>query len=839
MPKFLTHRARYRLAFALLGVVAVVILGAWGFELRQTIIAHDAREEEILSRHQQRELEIKADSFRDLFANIYQTSRTISLLPAIRAQAGGNQRHDGSPRSIDAVPGDTRQVLAQLFTNLRSVAPVSEIYYVLDGFAPERGEAPLISLGNEGWATQASARKAGAKVEDYQYAYFVRQLAWFRGAVPEFQVDRGGNPVPVLVSPLLRICGDGDFVVERDDPRNVLGLIHALPVFDVASQRFKGLIALTVSANQLEALLIGVPYLPVREADRKRAAGDGWKLPAQASPFLLTESRYGIEIADRRNPLFAAGAALARVKGQGRWASLPVDLHNDGRWTLHHYLSDADSTRLLRDERAARDFAVRGRFVLLGVLAALFGWGVWLFRSSRRELMWLAHYDPLTELPNRQLFFDRLQVALARARRNDTRVGLFYVDVADLNAVNDAFGHRAGDGILVDLSDRFRRHLRGYDALFRGRFRRMIGTDDTLPVVSRLGGDEFAILCEDIRSDDSIAAIADRILATVSQPFGVNGNRVELRLNIGVAVFPEDADEADGGERLVMCADSAMNECKQNRTSNWMMFNEATRARVERQHTLSLELQTALQRREFEVHYQPKASFADGRIVSLEALLRWKHPVLGSVSPVEFIPALERTGGIIEVGEWVLEQACSDLVRFSEAGYSNLRVSVNVSIRQIRRGNFHETVAAVLARFDIDPDRLILEITESMLFEDLDHGRKEMDRLRSLGVGLAIDDFGTGYSSLNYLQHLPVTWLKLDKQLIDGMVDARASHIVESVIRLAQGLSLRTVAEGIETEAQREHLRSMGCDVMQGFLLSRPLSIDDVLAWLAKRPRGG
>jgi diguanylate cyclase len=835
MPKFISHRVRYRLAFALMGGVALVIVGAWALEMRQTIIAHQAREEEILARHQQRELEIKAESFRDLFASYYQTSRTISLLPAIRAQKGGNRGRGDTTSPAHPVPGEIKHLLEHLFASLHAVAPINEIYYVLDGFAPERGERPLVSLG----APDGADHGADARVENYEYAYLVRQLALFRGALPEHRDDSNARSIPVMISPLLRICGEGEFVSDRDDPRNVLGLIHAMPVFDGASRRFKGLIAVTVTANQLEARLIGVPYLPVREVDKKRAASEGWRLPDEASPFLLTETRYGIEIADRRNPLFAAGAALARVKGQGRWASLPIDLQNDGRWTLHHYLSDADSGRLLREERAARDFAVYGRFVLLGVLAALFGWGVWLFRSSRRELMWLAHYDPLTELPNRQLFFDRLKDALARARRNQTRVGLFYVDVADLNAVNDAFGHRAGDGVLVDISDRFRRHLRGYDALFRGRFRRLIGANDELPVVSRIGGDEFAILCEDIRSDDSVAAIADRILATVSQPFGVNGNRVELRLNIGVAMFPDDADEADGGERLVMCADSAMNECKQNRTSSWVMFNEATRSRVERQHTLSLELQTALQRREFEVHYQPKASFADGRIVSLEALLRWRHPVLGAVSPVEFIPALERTGGIIEVGEWVLDQACRDLVRFSEAGHSNLRVSVNVSIRQIRRGGFDETVAAVLGRFDIEPERLILEITESMLFEDLEHGRKEMERLRSLGVGLAIDDFGTGYSSLNYLQHLPVTWLKLDKQLIDGMVDARASHVVESVIRLAHGLSLRTIAEGIETEAQREHLRSMGCDIMQGFLLSRPLPIDDILDWLAKRPRAG
>jgi predicted signal transduction protein with EAL and GGDEF domain len=480
---------------------------------------------------------------------------------------------------------------------------------------------------------------------------------------------------------------------------------------------------------------------------------------------------------------------------------------------------------------------VAGRFALLGVLTGLIGWGIWLFRASRRELMRLAHFDTLTGLPNRRLFFDRLQAALARARRNKTRVALFYVDVADLNAVNDTFGHQAGDALLVQFAGRLRKNLRGADGHHSGRLGRFELWSDGMPVVSRLGGDEFTIHCEDVRSDDGVTGIAERILAAVKDPFEIGSNRIEVRLNVGVAVFPDDADESDGGERLLMCADSAMNECKQHRASDFVVYNEKTRSRVERQHALAVQLKTAFGKRQFELFYQPKASLVDGRIVSVEGLLRWRHPELGTVSPGEFIPILERSGGILEVGAWVVEQGCRDLIQLADSGFPSVKVSLNVSIRQLRHGDFHETVARLLDRFGIEPDRMILEITESMVMDDLERGKEALEKLRALGVGIAIDDFGTGYSSLTYLQHLPINCLKLDKGLIDGMVDARSTHVVESVIRLAQGLSLKTVAEGIEHEVQRDHLAALGCDQVQGFLLSEPMPLPEIIDWLSRRQR--
>ena len=260
------------------------------------------------------------------------------------------------------------------------------------------------------------------------------------------------------------------------------------------------------------------------------------------------------------------------------------------------------------------------------------------------------------------------------------------------------------------------------------------------------------------------------------------------------------------------------------------------RKRGERLHLLTFELLTALQNSQFELFYQPKALLIDGSVVSMEALIRWHHPTLGLVSPIEFIPILEHNGAIVEVGQWIVEQACRDLKRLTEAGFPTVRLSVNVSVRQLKRGNFHAFLKATLEANQVDASRLILEITESMVMEDLQKGREALLELKQLGVSLAIDDFGSGYSSLTYLQHLPLDSLKIDKSLIDGMLDERSIHVVQSVIRLAQGLSLKTIAEGIETEEQRLLIHSLGCDMIQGYLLSRPLPLPVIIAWLRERP---
>ena len=844
MPTSWSHRARFKLALAALAGVSLVILLFWAFELRQTLISFAEREQEILQRHQEKQLEAKAVGIQDLFDEMYQNARTISLLPAIRGVSGGNRTSENEdPVTQGRLSEDTHRTLQQLYKNLHTYIRVSEIYYVLDGFDPARGEVPFFMYDDQivgkGVADHATPVRERHSIEDesFEYAYLVKQLEMFRQQAPVFRFDRALNEIPALISPLLRTCDNAQFPTEASNSRDNEGFIFSVPVYDLETGQFKGLIATIVRANQLEARLLGLPFLPLFEKDRVRAQAEGLKVPEESAPFVLTEQVHRIEIADRRQPLFRAGLSAAKAKGDGRWAEMKLMVPGNGFWTLSHYLGPAEADALLMELETKKRFDLAGRVVLLVVLYGMLGWGVWLFFRSRRELIWLAHYDSLTELPNRRLFFDRLQSGLARAKRTNTRLALFYVDVADLNAVNDAYGHHAGDRLLIELSERFRQHLRGGDAVFRGQIHDIMGSADALPVVSRLGGDEFTILCEDIKTADGLGAIADRILGAVAEPFVCDGNSVDVHLNIGVAVYPDDSDDAENGERLLMCADTAMNECKKHRQGGYVLFNEKTRVAVERQHMLALELQSALAHEAFTLHYQPKASLRDGGVSSMEALLRWKHSTLGPVSPVEFIPILERSGAIIDVGQWVIEQACRDMLRLNEAGYPELHIAVNVSIRQLRRGNLHETVAVILDRFGIAPGRLILEITESLVMEDMEQGRLSLLKLRELGVGLAIDDFGTGYSSLTYLQNLPVSSLKIDKGLIDGMVDDRSGSVVDAVIRLSKGLHLKTVAEGIETEQQRDQLAAMGCDLMQGFLLSKPRPLEEIIEWLNQRQR--
>lgn len=849
MNSLSSNQTRQALSYLVFAVVALVSLVFWGVELRLSIASHDEREEEVLVAYQQRQLELKSESIRDVVHELYQTARTISLLPSIREARGGNRRsiEDDVVKQGRLSP-DTHRMLQQVYANLRAYVRVSEIYVVLDGFDSDKGDVPFLMYDADVTHRSSVIARSDAAAdipqedESYEYAEMRRQLTWFRENAPAFHYDTELNAIPALISPALRTCDNTQFVsIKHGNPRDVTGFVYSIPVYDLQSGKFKGQVSIILRANVFEARLLDVPFLPITSADREKMAAEGWAMPSP-SPFVLVEHNQRIEISDRRNPLLGDGldAALKDRSTGGRWASLQIDLPSAGKWQLHHYLAAAELEELVGGIRTAKRLSVAGRILLLVVLSAFLGWGFWLLRASRRELIKMAHYDLLTDLPNRRLFFDRMGNGMARSKRNDTKMGLFFVDLAGLNAINDRHGHHGGDLLLVKMANRLHDKLRETDGIFggerdNGQMDQTASSGQLNFMLSRLGGDEFTILCEDLRSADDLIVVAERIIDCVKEPFTLGDENVEITLNVGAALFPDDAGDA---ERLLMSADSAMHECKDTH-SRYVLFNEAMRQRAERLHLLTLELNTARQKDQFELYYQPKAMLLDGHVVSMEALIRWHHPTLGLVSPVEFIPILERNGAIVEVGEWIVEQACRDLHRLTNAGFPDIRLSVNVSVRQLKRGNFHEFLKATLEQNGIAAKRLILEITETVVIEDLKMGREVLLALAQLGVSLAIDDFGAGYSSLTYLQHLPLDSLKIDKSLIDGMVNERAIHVVESVIRLAQGLSLKTIAEGIETEEQRVLIHRLGCDMIQGYLLSRPLPLPDIIDWLNERRRQG
>ena len=840
-----SNQTRQALSYLAFAIVAIASLIFWGIELRISMAGYDTREEDALVLYQQRQLELKSEAIRDLMHEVYQTGRTISLLPATRGAQGRNR---GSV-SEDVVRQkrlsvDTHRMLQQVFANLRAYVRVSEIYFILDGFDPGRGEVPFFmydgSSSDQSAGSSASdpASDLPEELESFEYAEIVRQLAWFRANAPTFRYEKELNNIPALISPQLLTCDNTQYVSKRNgNPHDADGFVYSIPAYDDLTGKFKGQVSIIIRANVFEAKLIDIPFLPVTMADKARMAAEGWDMPPP-SPYVLVERDKKIEIADRRNTLLSKGldAALADRTQVGRWASLRLELPGSGQWQLHHYMTVAEIDELVGGIRSAKQLSIDGRVLLLLVLGSFLGWGFWLMRASRRELIKMSHYDLLTDLPNRRLFFERMESGMARSKRNGTRMGLFFVDLAGLNAINDRHGHHGGDLLLIKMADRLHEHLRQTDGIFGTASDSTVSTPGKSSaslnfMVSRLGGDEFTIVCEDMRSADDLFIVAERIADCVHEPFALGSETVEIALNIGAALFPDDAADA---ERLLMSADSAMHECKDTH-SRYVLFNEEMRQRAERQHLLVLELIGALQKGQFELYYQPKEVFLDGKVVSMEALIRWHHPSLGLVSPTEFIPILERNGGIVEVGEWILKQACCDLDRLAAAGFPDIRLSINVSIRQLGQGRFRDFLQSTLERTGIEARRLILEITETLVMDDLKKGRETLLGFKALGVSLAIDDFGSGYSSLTYLQHLPLDSLKIDKSLIDGMIDERSIHVVESVIRLAQGLSLKTIAEGIETEEQRALIGRLGCDMIQGFLLSRPLPLATIIDWLNER----
>lgn len=841
MTSLSSNQARQTLSYLAFAIVALGSLIFWGVELKISMTSHDEREREVLVSYQQRELAQKAEAIRDTVQELYQTARTISLLPAIREATGGNRKSaDEDVVKQGRLSLDSHRMLQQINANLGAYVRASEIYFILDGFDPEKGEVPFFMYDDaiirpRDTLSNSPSSDLPEASELEEYAEIRRQLAWFKQNAPVFKYQSKLNTIPALISPPLLTCDITQFdSLTQGNRRDAMGFVFSIPAYDAQTEKFKGQVSVIVRSNVFEAKLLDVPFLPITSRDQEKMAREGWKMPPPSS-YVMVEASQKIEVSDRRNPLLNDGLAAARANPAltGRWASVPLDLPNTGKWELHHYLTEPELDRLVGGIRTSKTLSIAGRVFLLVALSAFLGWGFWLMRGSRRELIKMAHYDLLTDLPNRRLFFDRMQIGMTKSQRNGTKMGLFFVDLAGLNAINDRHGHHGGDLLLVKMANRLRDHLRETDGIFGGDGLTEMGRSKA-PLnfmLSRLGGDEFTIVCEDLHSTDDLKIVAERILACVKEPFTLGDDTVEITLNVGAALFPNDADDA---ERLLMCADSAMHECKATH-SRYILFNEEMRQRAERQHLLILELLTALPKGQFELYYQPKATLLNGLVVSMEALIRWHHPKLGLVSPVEFIPLLERNGAIVEVGQWIVEQACRDLHRLTDANFPDVRLSVNVSVRQLRHGHFHTILQNALTEHKIEASRLILEITETMVVEDLKKGRETMLALKELGVSLAIDDFGAGYSSLTYLQHLPVDSLKIDKSLIDGMVDDRAIHVVASIIALAQGLSLKTIAEGIETEEQRTLIGSLGCDLIQGYLLSRPLPLPDIIEWLKNR----
>jgi diguanylate cyclase (GGDEF)-like protein/PAS domain S-box-containing protein len=450
-------------------------------------------------------------------------------------------------------------------------------------------------------------------------------------------------------------------------------------------------------------------------------------------------------------------------------------------------------------------------------------------QQAENRIRFLAYYDTLTKLPNRQLFAEHLNRLLASARRHQRRVAVLYMDLDRFKYVNDTLGHSAGDHLLRQVAQRLQHSLRDSDLVAHA------GLDEIEKSLARLGGDEFTVTLSEAGRSDEVAKVASRVLDIVSQPYRLEGQDVTVTASLGISLFPEDGDNV---ETLLMNADTAMYHAKDSGRNAYAFFSHGMNVDAAARLALENRLRHALDRREFMLHYQPQVDIAGGRLVGAEALIRWYHPELGLVPPDKFIPLAEETGLIVDIGNWVLREACAQATAWQAAGLPPIRVAVNISARQFRDKTLVEVVRRVLAETGLDADRLELEITESAIMHNPGEATAILDTLKAMGLHIAVDDFGTGYSSLAYLKRFPIDVLKIDRSFIrDIVTEPDDAAITSAIVALARKLDIKTVAEGVETDDQVAILRQYGCHLLQGFLFSKPLPPVDFAARLAASPK--
>jgi diguanylate cyclase (GGDEF)-like protein len=467
-----------------------------------------------------------------------------------------------------------------------------------------------------------------------------------------------------------------------------------------------------------------------------------------------------------------------------------------------------------QDQKVAHRWmlALSGAALLIGVLVAAFV----LYYTGRvgRERERLATEDALTGLPNRMLFMDRLQQSLIRAERHDTLVGVMFVDMDRFKRVNDTLGHASGDQLICEVARRLRATARAED------------------IVARLGGDEFVVVVSDVVEIRHILQVVEKMLAAVAAPCRIAERELFCSCSIGVSVYPNDGTDA---ESLLKHADTAMYHAKGSGKNRFQLYDPAMNALAEERLALETDLHYALERNEFVFHYQPQINLETGRIPAVEALVRWNHPSQGVLAPGVFLEMLEETGAIISVGRKLLESACLQTAAWHAAGFHDLRLAINLSGQEFWYEDLIPAITDALDRSGLPPHALEIELTEGIFMDDIDNAVKRIHTLKALGISVAVDDFGTGYSSLAHLKRFPLDVLKIDRYFVKDVHAAPVNEaLISSIVALSKGLDLGTVAEGVETEAQLESLRTLGCQVMQGNLFSPPVPAEQIITLLGR-----
>ncbi len=477
-------------------------------------------------------------------------------------------------------------------------------------------------------------------------------------------------------------------------------------------------------------------------------------------------------------------------------------------------ISTAASEKARKDHAAARFwmYLLSGAALLVGLLVAT----VVFYFAARisREREQLVSLDTLTGLPNRMLFMDRLEQSLIRAKRYNTQIGVMFIDLDRFKRVNDTLGHASGDQLIREVARRLRETVRADD------------------IVARLGGDEFVVAISGVVTLSSILQVVEKMLATVTVPYQLDGREIFCSCSIGISIYPHDGTSASN---LLKNADTAMYHAKNSGRNRFQLYDAAMNAMAEERLQLETELHYALERNEFVFYYQPQLNLETGRIHAVEALIRWQHPQKGLLSPANFLDMLDETGDIVSVGRKMLLIACRQTAIWHAAGFTDLGIAVNVSGKEFWHSGLVDSIRNALTQSGLPPSALQIELTEGIFMDDVDAAEGKVQALKTLGISVAVDDFGTGYSSLAHLKRFPLDVLKIDRYFVKDIHHAPASEaLASSILALSKGLNLGIVAEGIENRAQLESLRRLGCQVVQGYFISRPVPADAIRALLGR-----
>lgn len=815
------------LGFGLLWLLSIAVL--WNdWQAKKQLIEHKLHDDAEAA------MQSKADHIERILQQIYYITRTISLIPAIRSVTPGNRESDSEnvveQGRFSAADYDTVQ---QLYNQIATSVDLSEIYIVYDGFDPERGQVPFMMFDHvivDNFQKIAASLKdqdhdendIPEESEEEEYQDYVRQLNYLRQHYYSMPGDSLDNILPIN-SGLLRTCDNTQYISKKHgDVNHAYGFTLSVPIYDLKNYQFKGLVTGILRKNVIEATLIGWPVLPVTENDRQILnSTPNLDLNSEPVNFLLEEQTHGIRISDSRNSNFDTMRKNAVYHVQTK-----LGIPGSSLWVLHNYVPSAALNAAMK---AARIDAIIQISILSLVLFLL-----WLavnavlkaqFRNATK-LRKLAEIDSLTGLPNRRMI-GRYMTNILNETADGNYSAAIMIDLDDFKHVNDSLGHEAGDRMLIEVSHRFTRVLREDDHVLMMSNLAQSGAMNPIrskvkSAVGRLGGDEFLVILGNLPGADVAGKVAARLLASSNEPLDIGMEKIYSRISIGIAVYPDDGEDM---ATLLRSADIAVYEAKRRGRGQIVKFSPELNKDAIRLLQLKAALHEALVKDQFYLLYQPKMHLETGKINATEALIRWQHPEHGLVTPSEFIPILERTGLIVEVGRWILQTACLQFRAWKDMGLPLEHISVNISQKQLEQPDFAQMVAAIIANTAMVSDSLVLEVTESCFMENPELVIKTLVEIRCQGIKVAIDDFGTGYSSLSYLRKMPLDIVKIDRSFVNEINTRKGVAICKTLITLFNRLELKVVAEGIETRAQLLNLQD--ADWIQGFYISKPLLPDE------------